>query len=169
MDRTVPMNYYCPLEIINSRLPRDAIVINEGSETMDIGRTVLQNHEPRTRLDAGTFGTMGVGLGQAIAACVVHPDKPCVLVIGDSAFGFSGMEFEAVCRYQMPLIVVIINNNGIGSFNPGEFEAGEGDMAGRLDHPSKSLTPQAHYEELATAFGGKVSQHKNPEKPEPRF
>ena len=154
-DRTVPMNYYCPLEIINQKCPRDTIIINEGSETMDIGRTVLQNHEPRTRLDAGSFGTMGVGLGQAIAACVVHPEKPVVLVIGDSAFGFSGMEFEAVCRYQMPLIVVIINNNGIGSFNPGEFEAGEGDMPGRLEHPSKSLTPQAHYEELATAFGGK--------------
>lgn len=57
-DRTVPMNYYCPLEIINKRLPRDAIVINEGSETMDIGRTVLQNYTPKSRLDAGTFGTM---------------------------------------------------------------------------------------------------------------
>ena len=76
-------------------------------------------------------------------------------MIGDSAFGFSGMEYEVVCRYQLPLITVIINNNGIGSFNPGAFEAEEGDMAGRLRHPSKSLTPQAHYEELASAFGGR--------------
>jgi hypothetical protein len=64
-------------------------------------------------LDAGTYGTMGVGLGFAIAAAVVHPGKKIVAVEGDSAFGFSGLELECACRFKLPIIVIIINNNGI--------------------------------------------------------
>merc|ERR1719446_146306 len=118
-NRATPMNYYCALGIINKHTPRDAIIVNEGSDTMDIGRTVLNNYHPRKRLDAGTWGTMGVGLGQAIAGSLICPNPGCVAVIGDSAFGFSGMELEVVTRYKLPVIAIIINNNGIGPFNPG--------------------------------------------------
>merc|ERR1712157_619437 len=104
--------------IINKYVPRDAIIMNEGSDTMDIGRTVLDNFEPRARLDAASWGTMGVGFGQTMASALVNPNPGCVAVFGDSAFGFSGMEFETVCRYQLPVVVIIINNNGIGAMNP---------------------------------------------------
>lgn len=71
---------------------------------------------PRHRLDAGTFGTMGVGLGYAIAAALwardSAPGKRIVCVEGDSAFGFSGMELETIYRYKLPIIIIIVNNNG---------------------------------------------------------
>ncbi len=74
-DDSVPMGYYRVLREVRDMLPRDAVIVNEGASTMDIGRTVLGNYLPRHRLDAATFGTMGVGLGQAIALAAVHPDK----------------------------------------------------------------------------------------------
>ena len=84
---------------------------------MDIGKTILLNNQPRHRLDAATFGTMGVGLGFAIAAALYckknAPTKRVICVEGDSAFGFSGMEIETMFRYKLPIIVIIINNNGI--------------------------------------------------------
>ena len=95
-------------------LPRDAFISSEGAATMDIGRTILENYLPRHRLDAATFGTMGVGVAQAIAACVVNPDKKTVCVEGDSGFGFALAELEVCCRYKLPITFVIINNNGIG-------------------------------------------------------
>jgi len=151
-DRSVPLNYYCPLSIINKHTPKNAIIVNEGSDTMDIGRTVLLNYEPKMRLDAGTWGTMGVGMGQAIAGALVNPNPGCVFVAGDSAFGFSGMEFEVVCRYQLPVVVVIINNNGIGALNPDDFMGLSG-TDDRLNYPAKSLTPACRYEGYATAMG----------------
>src|SRR5215207_4619805 len=113
-DNSSPMNYYHVLRAIREAMPRDAIIANEGANTMDIGRVMLPNHEPRTRLDAGTFGTMGIGLGFAIAAAVTNPDRRVVCVEGDSAFGFSGMEIETACRYKLPITFIIVNNNGIG-------------------------------------------------------
>jgi 2-hydroxyacyl-CoA lyase 1 len=80
---------------------------------MDIGRSILSNEESKQRLDAGTFGTMGVGFAFAIAAQALYPKKKVVMVVGDSAFGFSAMELETAARYNMPLKVIIINNNGI--------------------------------------------------------
>ena len=113
-DDSVPMGYYRVLREIREQVPRDAIIVNEGASTMDIGRTCLPNFEPRQRLDAGSFGTMGVGLGLALAAAAVHPEQKVVAVEGDSAFGFSGMEIEVACRYKLPITVVVVNNNGIG-------------------------------------------------------
>lgn len=145
-DDAVPMNYYRALREIREQMPRDAIICSEGANTMDIGRTVLPNFEPRHRLDAGTFGTMGVGLGFAIAAAVAHPGKKVVAVEGDSAFGFSGMEVETACRYRLPITFIILNNNGIGG-GVDEFDP---------DHvPVSVYTPRARYEKLAEAFGGR--------------
>ena len=157
-DRSSPMNYYCALSIIDRYIPHDAIIMNEGSDTMDIGRTVLNNYHPKTRLDAGTWGTMGVGMGQALAASLVNPGG-CVAVFGDSAFGFSGMEIEVAIRLNLPLVVIIINNNGIGAFNPIEYTSWDGKIRKfykrRLQYSVKSLSPQAHYEGFATALGAK--------------
>ncbi|MFI5317544.1 MAG: oxalyl-CoA decarboxylase, partial [Myxococcota bacterium] len=145
-DDSVPMNYYRALREIRDSLPRDAIVCSEGANTMDIGRTVLPNFAPRHRLDAGTFGTMGVGLGFAIAAAVAHPDQKVVAVEGDSAFGFSGMEFETACRYRLPITFIILNNNGIGG-GVDEFDP--------ANVPVSVYTPRARYDKIAEAFGGR--------------
>lgn len=154
MDRSAPMNYYCALGIINKYLPKDVVIVNEGSDTMDIGRTVLMNSLPRKRLDAGTWGTMGVGMGQAIAGALVHPNPGVVAVLGDSAFGFSGMEMEVVCRMELPIIVVIINNNGIGAMNPTDWMGLSG-TTDRFKYPAKSLTPACRYDVMASGFGAK--------------
>jgi 2-hydroxyacyl-CoA lyase 1 len=144
-DDTVPMNYYRCLREINDVLPRDAILVNEGASTMDIGRQVFPNYLPRHRLDAGSFGTMGIGLPYAIAAAAVHPDKRVVAVEGDSAFGFSGMEVEVACRYNMPITFVVVNNNGIGG---GASELNPEAV------PPTSYIPNAHYEKVIEGFGG---------------
>ena len=146
-DDSVPMNYYRALREIRDLLPRDAIVCSEGANTMDIGRTVLPNFAPRHRLDAGTFGTMGVGLGFAIAAAVAEPEKKVVAVEGDSAFGFSGMEFETACRYRLPITFVILNNNGIGG--------GVDEIEDPANVPVSVYTPRARYDKIAEAFGGR--------------
>jgi 2-hydroxyacyl-CoA lyase 1 len=145
-DDTVPMNYYRALREIREQMPRGAILCSEGANTMDIGRTVLPNFEPRQRLDAGTLGTMGVGLGFAIAAAVAHPGKRVVALEGDSAFGFSGMEVETACRYRLPITFIILNNNGIGG-GVDEFDP--------ENVPVSVYTPRARYEKLAEAFGGR--------------
>ena len=104
--------------------------------------------EALARLDAGTYGTMGIGMGFAIAAAVVHPDKPIISVSGDSALGFSGMEIETACRYRLPVKVVVLNNGGIGS---GVEEL----PANRFDSPPRTLTVGARYDRMMEAFGGK--------------
>jgi 2-hydroxyacyl-CoA lyase 1 len=146
-DDSVPMNYYRVLREVRDTLPRDAIIASEGANTMDIGRTVLPNFLPRHRLDAGSFGTMGVGLAFAIAAQAVHPEKRVVAVEGDSAFGFSGMEVEVACRYAMPITFIILNNNGI-SGGPATLDRS------RPVLPMQYI-PQARYERVIEAFGGK--------------
>jgi len=145
-DRSVPMGYYRVLAEIRDQAPRDAMLVCEGSNTMDISRTVLLNYDARERLDAGTFGTMGVGLGFAIAAAAVHPDRKVVCVEGDSAFGFSGMEVETACRYGMNITFVIVNNNGIGG-GLADYDRGR--------VPPMVYTPQARYEKMIEGFGGR--------------
>ena len=144
-DDSVPMTYYRVLREIRDILPKDALVVNEGANTMDIGRQVLPNYLPRHRLDAGTFGTMGIGLPYAIAAQAVHPDKRVVAVEGDSAFGFTGMEVEVACRYNMPIVFIVINNNGISG---GASELNPDFI------PPTSYVPNAHYEKVIEGFGG---------------
>ena len=94
----VPFNFLTPLRIIRDAILAEGspapIVVSEGANTMDVGRAVLVQNEPRTRLDAGTWGTMGVGLGYCIAAAVAEPERLVVAVEGDSGYGFSAMEVE---------------------------------------------------------------------------
>lgn len=146
-DDTEPMGYYRALAEIREVAGRDAMLVCEGANTMDISRTVLPNYEPRHRLDAGSFGTMGVGTGLALAAAVVHPDRKVICVQGDSAFGFSGMEVEVAIRYGLPITFVVINNNGIGG-GVSEIDRDRG-------VPTSVYTVNAHYEKVIESFGGK--------------
>jgi 2-hydroxyacyl-CoA lyase 1 len=150
----VPMGYYRVFDEIRNLIPKDAIIQNEGASTMDIGRTMMPNFLPRHRLDAGTFGTMGVGLGQAIAAAAVHPEKKVVCIEGDSAFGFSGMEVETAARYGMNITFIIVNNNGIGG-GPDELDP--------TKVPPSAYTPNARYEKMAEIYGGKGYYVTKPE------
>ena len=101
-DDAAPANYFRALRDVAAWMPRNAILSAEGAGTMDIGLTQLNVADARSCLNAGTYGTMGVGLGHAIAACVVHPDRPVIHLSGDSAIGFSGMEMETLVPLQLP-------------------------------------------------------------------
>ena len=109
-----PMNFSTALRAVRDALDGrpDVTIVNEGANTLDFGRNIIDMYEPRKRLDSGTWGIMGIGMGYAIAAAVVS-GKPVVAIEGDSAFGFSGMEVETICRYQLPVITVVFNNGGI--------------------------------------------------------
>uniref|UniRef100_A0A1A8EC95 2-hydroxyacyl-CoA lyase 1 n=1 Tax=Nothobranchius kadleci TaxID=1051664 RepID=A0A1A8EC95_NOTKA len=157
---TPQMNYYTVFHHISELLPHDCIIVSEGANTMDVGRTMLNNSLPRHRLDAGTFGTMGVGLGFAVAAAAVERSREkgrrVVCVEGDSAFGFSGMEVETMCRYNLPVVIIVVNNNGIYSGVDAETwkeMAKLGDLTSVA--PPVSLLPEARYDEVMTAFGGR--------------
>ena len=153
----VPFNFLTPMRII-----RDAIlgvgspapvVVSEGANTMDVGRAVLVQTEPRTRLDAGTWGTMGVGLGYCIAAAVACPDRLVVAVEGDSGFGFSAIEVETLVRYQLPVVVIVFNNGGVYG---GDRRTSEEMNGPYKDDPAPtSFVPKAGYHALIEAFGGK--------------
>ena len=158
-DDTLPMNYYKMYAELCKFIPKNSFIVNEGANTMDIGRMMMANDLPRHRLDAGTFGTMGVGTGFAIAAALFAQsfpgDKRVICVQGDSAFGFSGMEIETAARYGLPIVFVIVNNNGI--YNGlteddwKELVASEEDLA--LCLPPTLLLPTARYEKMIEAFG----------------
>ncbi len=148
-DDAAPAGYYRALRDVAAWMPRDAILSAEGAGTMDIGLTQLPSFNARSCLNAGTYGTMGVGLGQAIAACVAEPGRPVIHLSGDSAIGFSGMEMETLVRYKLPAKIVVLNNGGIG---PG--------MPQIPDNPMFNLKPNAliygaRYDRVMEAFGGK--------------
>nr|GMD69715.1 2-hydroxyacyl-CoA lyase [Ipomoea batatas] len=153
----VPFNFMTPMRIIRDAILElgspAPILVSEGANTMDIGRSVLVQTEPRTRLDAGTWGTMGVGLGYCIAAAVASPDRLVVAVEGDSGFGFSAMEVETLVRYQLPVVVIVFNNGGVyggDRRNPEEITGPYKD-----DPAPTSFVPGAAYHVLIEAFGGK--------------
>lgn len=156
-DISVPLNYFAVFKTVQSNLPKDCIIVSEGANTMDIGRGVLLNNKPRHRLDAGTFGTMGVGPGFAVAAAMwcrdYAPDKRVICVEGDSAFGFSGMEVETMFRYKLPVVIIIVNNNGIYSgFDKDTMKEIQsyGDVASVT--PPTSLSSEVHYENMMGLF-----------------
>lgn len=142
-----PMGFYGALGELKALIDAhpDTILVSEGANTLDMGRNVIDIHRPRHRLDTGTWGVMGIGMGYAIAAAM-ETGQRVIALEGDSAFGFSGMELETICRYQLPVTVVVFNNGGIykGDGAPGPDGA-----------PSPTtLDLAARYDMLATAFGG---------------
>jgi 2-hydroxyacyl-CoA lyase 1 len=148
-DDSAPGGYYRLFRDIREWLPKDVVLCSEGAGTMDIGGTMMPLENPRSYMNAGSYGTMGVGLGLVVAACVVHPDRPVVHVSGDSAIGFSGMEMETLCRYGMPAKIVVLNNGGIG---PGMPEIPQNPM---LNMRPNTLIYGARYDRMMDAFGGK--------------
>lgn len=158
LDLKVPLNYYAVFHHLRQAIPSDCIIVSEGANTMDIGRSILLNDLPRHRLDAGTFGTMGVGLGFAIAAALYcrdyHPGKRVICVEGDSAFGFSGMEIETMIRYQLPIIIVIVNNSGIYSgFSTEDYKSIQAMGDPTLTTPPTTLNAETRYENAMKMFG----------------
>lgn len=147
-DNSAPTNYYRAFKDITAWMPKNAVIIGEGANTMDIGRTQMANADARLRLDAGTYGTMGIGMGFTIAAAVAHPDRPIVSVFGDAAIGFSGMEIETACRYKLPVKIIVLNNGGIGS-GLAEFPEDRSTL------PPRAMTIGSGYEKVMEAFGGK--------------
>src|SRR5258705_12233682 len=109
-----PMNYSSALRAIRDTLARnkDVYVVNEGANTLDFARNIIDMYEPRKRLDTGRWAVMGIGMGHAIGGAVTT-GKPVVAIEGDSAFGFSGMEIETICPYSLPVVTIVFNNGGI--------------------------------------------------------
>ena len=147
MNNNSPMDYHGALGVLRTIIKErpDAILVNEGANTLDLARGVIDMYQPRKRLDVGTWGVMGIGMGSAIAAAV-ETGKPVLAIEGDSAFGFSGMEVETICRYNLPICVVIFNNDGI-------YRGTDQNSAG-TDPATTVFVKGARYDKMMEAFGG---------------
>ncbi len=143
-----PMNFQSALNVIKNQVKArpDAIIVNEGANTLDFARSIVDMYQPRKRLDVGTWGIMGIGMGFAVAAAVVTK-HPVIAIEGDSAFGFSGMEVETICRYNLPVCVVVFNNNGI-------YRGTDVNASGSADVAPTVFVKNARYEMMMQAFGG---------------
>jgi oxalyl-CoA decarboxylase len=144
----VPMNFHSALNVVRDivRANPDAVLVNEGANALDFTRSIVDMYKPRKRLDVGTWGIMGIGMGFAVAAAVVGRD-PVIAIEGDSAFGFSGMEVETICRYNLPVCVVIFNNNGV-------YGGTDVNPTGGADVAPTVFVKGARYDKLMEAFGG---------------
>jgi oxalyl-CoA decarboxylase len=143
-----PMNFHSALAVVRDivKANPDACLVNEGANALDFTRSIVDMYKPRKRLDVGTWGVMGIGMGFAVAAAVVSGEQ-VIAVEGDSAFGFSGMEVETICRYNLPVCVVILNNNGV-------YRGDEVNPTGGQDPSPLVFVKDARYEKLMEAFGG---------------
>ncbi len=144
----VPMNFHSALNVVRDIIKAnpDAILVNEGANALDFTRSIVDMYKPRKRLDVGTWGIMGIGMGFSVAAAVVS-GQSVIAIEGDSAFGFSGMEVETICRYNLPVCVVIFNNNGV-------YGGTDVNPAGGPDVAPTVFVKGARYDKLMEAFGG---------------
>ncbi|MGW2434928.1 oxalyl-CoA decarboxylase [Streptomyces sp. NPDC001640] len=148
-----PMKFLGALQAIRDVLQENpgTYVVNEGANALDLARNTIGMQVPRHRLDSGTWGVMGIGMGYAIAAAV-ETGGPVVAIEGDSAFGFSGMEIETVCRYDLPIVTVVLNNSGVY----------RGDDASPSDDPAPTAL-KARHDLMIKAFGGTGYQATTPD------
>ena len=148
MKNTAPMDFHSALGALRTVIKErpDAILVNEGANTLDLARGVIDMYQPRKRLDVGTWGVMGIGMGYAIAAAI-ETGKPVLAVEGDSAFGFSGMEVETICRYNLPVCTVVFNNNGI-------YRGTNVNPTGGADPATTVFVKDARYDKMIEAFAG---------------
>jgi oxalyl-CoA decarboxylase len=151
-----PMSYQSALNVVRDLVKAnpDAILVNEGANALDFTRSIVDMYKPRKRIDVGTWGIMGIGMGYSVAAAVVTGQQ-VIAVEGDSAFGFSGMETETICRYGLPVCVVILNNNGV-------YRGDEKNTGGGTDPSPLVFVKDARYEKLMEAFGGVGAYAKTP-------
>ena len=148
MSNTVPMDFHSALGALRTIVKQrpDAILVNEGANTLDFARSIINVFKPRKRLDVGTWGIMGIGMGAAVAAAV-ETGQRVLAVEGDSAFGFSGMEIETICRYNLSVCVVVFNNNGI-------YRGTDQNLTGGEDVAPTVFVKDARYDLMMAAFGG---------------
>lgn len=146
-----PMNHWSALSAVKPILEAnpDIILVNEGANTLDDTRDSIDMSLPRHRVDCATWAIMGMGMGSAIGAAVAT-GKSVVAIEGDSAFGFSGMDFATICRFRLPVTVVVFNNGGIYNnigVNPSTDPAIEHDPA------PTTLDLAARYDKMGEVFG----------------
>ena len=143
-----PMNFHSALNVVRDivKANPDAMLVNEGANALDFTRSIVDMYQPRKRLDVGTWGIMGIGMGFAVAAAV-ETNFPVIAIEGDSAFGFSGMEVETICRYNLPVCIVILNNNGV-------YGGKDVNPTGGPDVAPTVFVKGARYDKLMEAFGG---------------
>jgi len=143
-----PMNFHSALNVVRDIIKAnpDAMLVNEGANALDFTRSIVDMYKPRKRLDVGTWGIMGIGMGFAVAAAV-ETGQNVIAIEGDSAFGFSGMEVETICRYNLPVCVVVMNNNGV-------YRGTDVNPTGGADVAPTVFVKGARYDKLMEAFGG---------------
>ena len=156
MNNNSPMDYHGALGVLRTVIKErpDAILVNEGANTLDLARGIVDMYQPRKRIDVGTWGIMGIGMGYAIAAAI-ETGKPVLAIEGDSAFGFSGMEVETICRYGLPVCIVVFNNDGI--YRGTDTNAASSDPAPTV------FVKGARYDRMMEAFGGKGVNATSPD------
>ncbi|MGH8670160.1 MAG: oxalyl-CoA decarboxylase [Burkholderiales bacterium] len=143
-----PMSFHSALNVVRDIVQAnpDAILVNEGANALDFTRSIVDMHKPRKRIDVGTWGIMGVGMGYCVAAAVTTKQQ-VIAIEGDSAFGFSGMEVETICRYHLPVCIVVMNNNGV-------YKGTDVNPSGGPDVAPTVFVKGARYDKLIEAFGG---------------
>jgi oxalyl-CoA decarboxylase len=143
-----PMNFHSALNVVRDivKANPDAMLVNEGANALDFTRSIVDMYKPRKRIDVGTWGIMGVGMGYCVAAAVVTKQQ-VIAIEGDSAFGFSGMEVETICRYNLPVCIVVMNNNGV-------YKGTDVNPTGGPDVAPTVFVKGARYDKLIEAFGG---------------
>jgi len=156
-SRKSPMDFLGALGALRTVIKErpDAILVNEGANTLDLARSAIDMYQPRKRLDVGTWGVMGIGMGFAVAAAI-ETGKPVLAIEGDSAFGFSGMEVETICRYNLPVCIVVFNNNGI-------YRGTDVNPTGGSDVAPTVFVKNARYDKMMEAFGGVGVQATTPD------
>ncbi len=152
-----PMSYQSALNVVRDivKANPDAVLVNEGANALDFTRSIVDMYKPRKRIDVGTWGIMGVGMGYSVAAAVVTGQQ-VIAVEGDSAFGFSGMETETICRYNLPVCIVIMNNNGV-------YRGDEKNPTGGPDPSPLVFVKDARYDKMMEAWGGVGAHVKTPD------
>lgn len=156
-NNNVPMDFHGALGALRRVVADnpDLVLVNEGANTLDFARSIIDMYKPRKRLDVGTWGVMGIGMGQAVAAAV-ETGCPVLCIEGDSAFGFSGMEVETICRYDLPVCIVIFNNGGI-------YRGTDVNPSGGADVATTVFVKDARYDKMMEAFGGVGVQATSPD------
>jgi oxalyl-CoA decarboxylase len=150
-----PMSFHSALNVVRDivKANPDAMLVNEGANALDFTRSIVDMYKPRKRIDVGTWGIMGVGMGYCVAAAIITR-QPVIAIEGDSAFGFSGMEVETICRYNLPVCIVVMNNNGV-------YKGTDKDPTGRDPAPTV-FVKNARYDKVIEAFGGVGAQAATP-------
>ncbi|MEH2483953.1 oxalyl-CoA decarboxylase [Nitrobacteraceae bacterium AZCC 2146] len=148
MNNNSPMDYHGALGVLRTIIKErpDAMLVNEGANTLDLARGIVDMYQPRKRIDVGTWGIMGIGMGYCIAAAI-ETGKPVLAIEGDSAFGFSGMEIETICRYNLPVCIVVFNNDGI-------YRGTDVNPTGGPDVAPTVFVKGSRYDKMMEAFGG---------------